>query len=100
VRVDPLTLLTILGMGLVTFATRAGGLFLIGRVKLSPFVQNWLTYLPGCVLLAIVAPSIYSGGIPDALAGLITLLVALKTRNLPLAMVVGVASVVALRAIL
>ncbi len=96
-RVDLLTLLTILGMGLVTYATRAGGLFVIGRVRMSPFMQKWLGYLPGCVLLAIVAPSIYTGGVGDAAAGLATLVVALRTRNLALAMVVGVASVVLLR---
>jgi uncharacterized membrane protein len=87
-------------MAVATYATRAGGLFLIGRVEMSPRLQNWLSYIPGCVLLSIVAPSIYSGGVPGALASLITLLVALRTRNLLLAMIAGVASVVILRAVL
>lgn len=95
--VDPVTLLTILGMGLVTYATRAGGLFLIERVKMSPFVRRWLGYIPGCVLLSIVAPSIFSGGVAELVAALITLVVALVTRNLPLSMVLGVVTVVVLR---
>ena len=95
--VDPVVLLTIIGMGLVTYATRAGGLLLIGRVKMSPFVERWLSYIPGCVLLSIVAPSVSTGGVPDMLASLATLLVALRTRNLLLSMVVGVACVVVLR---
>ena len=98
--VDPLALLTILGMAVATYATRAGGLFLIGRVGMSPRLQSWLSYIPGCVLLSIVAPSIYSGGVTQAIAALITLLVALRTRNLLFAMVAGVASVVVLRAII
>ncbi len=92
-----MALLTILGMAVATYATRAGGLFLIGRVGMSPRLQSWLSYIPGCVLLSIVAPSVYSGGVSDAIAALITLLVALRTRNLLLAMIAGVASVVILR---
>ena len=95
--VDPVTLLTILGMGLVTYATRAGGLFLIERVRMSPFLQRWLGYIPGCVLLSIIAPSVFTGGAAELVASLVTLAVALVSRNLPLSMVVGVVSVVILR---
>jgi uncharacterized membrane protein len=97
VSVDPVVLLTIIGMGLVTYATRAGGLLLIGKVRMSPFVERWLGYIPGCVLLSIVAPSVFTGGAPGVLASLATLLVALRTRNLLLSMVVGVVCVVLLR---
>ena len=36
------SVLTILGMALATYATRAGGLWLMGYVKPSPRVERWL----------------------------------------------------------
>ena len=40
------SLLAILGMALVTYAARAGGLWLMGRINLSPEVERWLRHLP------------------------------------------------------
>jgi len=85
-----MALLTILGMALVTYATRAGGLILMSRVTLSPRIAAWLRHIPGAVLVSIVAPTIYAGGIPEAAAALATLLVARRTGSLPLAMLVGI----------
>lgn len=48
--------LAILGMGLVTYITRAGGFWLIGRVTLTPRLERVLESLPGTVLIAIIAP--------------------------------------------
>jgi len=91
------TLITILAMAVVTYTTRAGGLWLMGFVQPSPRVEAWLDTLPGAVLVALIAPEVISGGLAAALAALATLLVALRTKNLLLAMVVGVAVVWALR---
>lgn len=95
-----MALAAILGMALVTYATRAGGLFLVSRLALSRRAQAWLSYIPGSVLIAIIAPAIFSGGPAEALAGVATLAVALRTRNLLLAMLTGVVAVVVLRALL
>jgi uncharacterized membrane protein len=100
VRIDPQVLLTILGMALVTYATRAGGLLLMSRVTLSPGVEAWLRNIPGAVLVSLVAPTVLAGGAPEALGSAATVLVALRTRNLPLAMVAGVGVVWAMRQIL
>lgn len=89
-RVDPLALLTILGMALVTYATRAGGIILMSRVTLSPRMAAWLKHIPGAVLVSIVAPGIVAGGVPEVLAAIAALLVARRTGSLPLAMVAGV----------
>ena len=97
--VDPLVLLTILGMALATYATRVSGLVLVGRLKPSARVQALLGYIPGSVLVSIVAPTVFTSGPAEALAAAATLLVALRTRNLPLAMLVGVVCVVVLRAL-
>ena len=94
---DPVAVLTILGMAAVTYMTRAGGLWLMGRVPLSPRVEAWLRHVPGAVLAALVAPSIFTAGPAEALAALATTLVAARTRNFLLAIAVGVAAVVLLR---
>lgn len=90
-------LLAILGMALAAYATRAGGLWLMGFVKLSPRVEAWLRALPGAVMVALVAPEVVSGGIAAAVAALATVLVAIRSKNLLLAMVVGVGMVWLLR---
>lgn len=94
---DPLALFTILGMALVTYATRAGGLWLMGRITPSPRVEAWLRNIPGAVLISIVAPSALASGPSGVLAALLTALVAARTRNLLLSMAVGVAAVWLLR---
>ncbi len=90
-------LIAILGMAFAAYATRAGGLWLMGFVKLSPRVEAWLRALPGAVMVALVAPEVVSGGMAAAVAALATALVAIRTKNLLLAMVVGVGVILAVR---
>ncbi len=90
-------LIAILAMAIATYTTRAGGLWLMGFVKPSPRMEGWLRALPGAVLVALVAPAVVSGGLAAVLAALATLLVALRTKNLLLAMVLGVTLIWLLR---
>lgn len=99
-HIDLPTLVTILGMALATYATRASGLWLIGRIHLTKRAEAWLREIPGAVLVAIVAPTVFTTGVAEAAASLATVLVAARTRNLLLAMVCGVALVWALRTLL
>ena len=94
---DPMTLLTIVLMALVTYATRAGGLWLASRLALSERAEAWLDYIPGAILVSIVAPVVLAGGIAEALAALAVILVASRTGSLPIAMVTGVLAIVLLR---
>ena len=80
---------TIVGMALVTYLTRIGGLWIMSQVTLSPRWRAWLDYLPGTVIISIVAPTVLSTGFAEAGAAVVTLLVAVRTRNLLLAMFVG-----------
>lgn len=91
-------LLTILGMAVASYATRAGGLWLMRFVTPSPRVEAWLRHIPGAVLVALIAPAVVAGGPISAAGALATALVAARTKNLLLSMVVGVGLVVALRA--
>ena len=94
---DSLTLLTIVLMALATYATRAGGLWLASRLALSERAEAWLDYIPGAILVSIVAPVVLTGGLAEALAALAVILVASRTGNLPIAMVTGVLAVLLLR---
>lgn len=89
--------LTILGMALVTYATRAGGLWLMGHVTPTPRVAAWLRQIPGAVLVAIIAPTALAQGPAETVAAVATAVVAVRTGNLLLAMVTGIVLVWALR---
>lgn len=94
------TLITILGMALVTYATRIAGLWLMNRVTLSQRMISWLRHIPGAVLISIVAPAVLNGGLAEIVAGIMTVLVATRTSNLVLAMISGIVTVWTLRSFL
>ena len=96
---ETLTILTILGMAFVTYATRAGGFWLMGLVTPSPRVETWLKQIPGAVLVALIAPTILASSMAETLAAIATVLVAIRTKNVLIAMLVGVATVALLRLI-
>lgn len=97
---EPLILLTILGMALVTYLTRAGGLFLMSFVTPSPRVEAWLRQIPGAVLISIIAPTVFLSSLAQTLAALVTLLAAIYMKNLLVAIIAGVAAVALLRLVL
>ncbi len=76
-ELDGRVLAAIVGMALVTYATRAGGFWLLGRVRLSRQVDAWLRQVPGAVLA--------------------TVLVTARTGNVLFGMATGVGAVVVLR---
>ena len=97
---DPQALLTIALMALATYATRSGGLWLASRLALSERMEAWLGYIPGAILVSLVAPTVLTGGLAETLAAVAVILVALRTGSLPVAMVAGVGAVLVLRALL
>jgi uncharacterized membrane protein len=99
-QIDGLAVIGILGMALVTYATRAGGVWLVGWVRPSRQVEAALRQVPGAVLMAIVAPAVLQSGLAGLLAVVATATVVRRTGNLLLAITVGVAVVWALRRVL
>ncbi len=91
---------TILGMALITYATRAGGVWLMGRIQPTPRLERWLESLPGAILAALVAPAALAAGPAEALATALTALIAARTGNLLAALLGGVAAVYVLRQII
>ena len=93
-------LLAILAMAIVTYTTRSGGLFLMGRLPSSPWLEASLRHLPGALLIFLIAPLALRDGPAGVLAGAAVALVALRTGKMLPALLVGVALVALLRALL
>ncbi len=89
--------LTIIGMGLITFALRVSFVALLGRITISQFLRRALRFVPAAVLSALVFPAIVRyGGEPDLsfgnlrlLAGIIAATVAWRTKSVLWTIVIG-----------
>ncbi|MDC7784857.1 AzlD domain-containing protein [Rhodoplanes sp. TEM] len=88
----------IAAMALVTYAMRAGGYWIMGRVPLTARIQRMLAALPGSILAATVLPIVANGGAATALAVGAGALVMLVGRNDFLAVATGMAVAAAARA--
>lgn len=97
---DPTVVAVVLAMAAVTYATKASGLWLVGRLDLSERAEAGLDVLPGAVVVAFVAPALADGGPAEWLAAVATVVVARKTGNLLLSLAVGVGAVLAVRSVL
>jgi uncharacterized membrane protein len=96
--VDPITLLAIVAMAVVTYLTRIAGLFLGGRFVLEGRTKAAFDAIPPAVLVAVIAPTALATGWPETAAAAVTAVAALRLPLLA-TIAVGVVTVVALRAI-
>jgi branched chain amino acid efflux pump len=93
--------LTMLLAGLVTFIIRLSFIWIIGHSSIPPLLRRALRLVPPAVLTAIIFPELFmpsgqfalSFGNPRLLAGLLATLVAWRTRNALLTIVVGMLAV-------
>ena len=97
--VDPVVLVAIVAMGLVTWLTRIAGIFLAGRLALSGRAKSAFDAIPPAILAAVIAPTVLATGLAETLAALVT---ALAATRLPIlaTIAIGVGSVVIFRAVL
>lgn len=93
-------LVLILLMGVVTYALRAGGYWLMGRVTLSPRLEAGLAYLPGAVITALVVPSAIEAGLPGIVGLGAVAIVMRRWNNLFLALVAGIGAVWLMRQVI
>lgn len=96
---DPTVVGVILAMALATYATKASGLWALGRVDLSDRTEAGIDVLPGAVVVSFVAPALANGGVPEWVAAAATLATARRTGNLLVSLAVGVGVVVAVRSL-
>ena len=95
---DGPVLVAILGMALVTYLTRAGGVLLMGIVPVKPRVEAFLRCLSSSVLVALVVPAVIESRDPATFVAVaVTVLVMAVSRQLVAAMLVGVVAAALLR---
>jgi uncharacterized membrane protein len=94
---DAAAFAAIAGMALVTYLTRAGGFWLLGRVTLSPRLSAGFQCIPGAVLISIVAPAIGDAGPRGIIAGVTASVLAWRTHSPLIAMIGGTVTIMLLR---
>ena len=89
----------ILGMGAITYALRLLPIALSGRGELPPLMRRGLRMVPAAVLSALIVPDLLVHDAPTLslvnprlFAGLSAVLVAWRTRNIALTLLVGMAA--------
>jgi uncharacterized membrane protein len=91
------TWIVIVILAVATFSIRLGGILLGQQLPTTGPWARALNALPGCLIIALVSVLVLSGGVNEWIAGGVSLLVALITRNLPLTMVAGILVIFGLR---
>lgn len=85
------TYIVIAAAAAVTYCLRLGGLLLAGRMPTTGRFKRFMDALPGTILLSLIAPAALAGGVWSLLATAATALCSLKTGNVFISMVLGVA---------
>jgi len=84
-------------LALITFSLRLSGALLGRRVPTQGAWARATRALPGSLIVALVAVSLASAGVREWVAALVSALVAMASRSLPLTMAVSIAAIWALR---
>ncbi len=85
-------------MGIVTYLTRVSGFYISDKISTMPrWLEITLKYIPGTIIVSIIAPQIVSGGLNTIIAGLICIGAALLFNNLVAVMITGVLAISLLR---
>lgn len=95
-------------VGALTFLTRLSFIALAGRWDAPPLFRSALRFVPVAILTAIVVPELvmHTGTLdltptnPRLLAGVLAILVAWRTKNTVLTIVIGMAAFWVLQAII
>ncbi len=86
-------LLVIFMAALVTYGLRLGGLVLAGRLPKTGRFRLFMDALPGTILLSLIVPAALAAGFWGWAATAATALCSLKTGNVFVSMLLGVAIV-------
>ena len=68
-------------MALVTYLTRAGGVFIMSRVPIGPRMERFINAMAGSVLVAVITPMAVHGDWGARLALVATLIVMLTLQK-------------------
>lgn len=100
-------ILIIIGMALVTFATRFGSVALFRQTGMPSWLERWLRHIPTAILTALIMPALVlpkgqidlSVGNPYWIAGLVAVLAAYKTKSIMATLLLGMGTILTLRAL-
>ena len=87
------TYIVIAAAALVTYTLRLGGLLLAARLPKTGRFRKFMDALPGTILLSLIIPAALAGGVWSWIATVCTAICSLKTGNVFISMLVGVAIV-------
>jgi uncharacterized membrane protein len=94
---DLFAIFLILCAGIITYLLRFGGLMIGDILSKHSFIENLIKALPGTILVSFVVPSILVEGYPGILSAIPTAIVAKKTNNIFVALIVGLSIIIAFR---
>ncbi|WP_049985603.1 AzlD family protein [Halobellus rufus] len=97
---DPTVVAVIAAMSVATYATKAGGLWLLARIELSERTEAALDVLPGAVVISLLVPALSDLGAPGLISAAAVLVVARRTDGVLPALGLGMVAVVSLRHLL
>ena len=97
---DMLALVLIILSGIITYSLRFGGLLIGNMLSKHKFIENLIKALPGTLLLSFIFPSIITEGIAVVISALSTGIIAKKTNNVLIALLVGMFIIIIFRNIL
>ncbi len=95
---DRMFLITVLGMTAVTYALRAGGYWLMGRLPITLRVRRGLEALPGAIIVSTIMPIVLQGGLAVGLCLVVAAGVQIRLRKEYIAVFCAAAAAAAFRA--
>ena len=97
---DPLGYAIVIAvMTIVVYLSRAGGFWLIGRVRIGPRLRKMLDALPGAIIAATIAPLLLHGGISALCAVGAALIAMVALRNDFAAVAAGIVAAALVRGV-
>lgn len=100
--------ITLLSIGIMTYAIRLSFILLFGQREMPPFLQRTLRFVPIAVLSAIIFPALFlyadrlnvSLSNTRLIAGILAVMVAWRTKNVLLTIITGMAGLWLLQVII
>ncbi|SHL41830.1 AzlD family protein [Roseibium suaedae] len=94
---DSMFVSAVLVMAAATYAMRAGGYWVMGRVPLTPRVRRALESLPGAIIISTILPMALQGGLAMSAGIIVSGAVMALLKKDTLAVAAAVLAVAALR---
>jgi len=95
---DMMFLTAVLGMTMVTYALRAGGYWVMGRLPITDRVRRGLEALPGAIIVSTILPIVLQGGLAVMLCLVVAVAAQVKLKKEYVAVFCAVAAAAAFRA--